>query len=666
MFETILIANRGEIACRILSTARRLGVRTVAVYADADRDAPFVRLADAAYPLGRSEPEHSYLRAERILCAALHAGAQAIHPGYGFLAENAQFAEACAREGIVFVGPPPSAIRAMGRKDAAKERMEQAGVRVLPGYSGEAQTVAALAAAAEEIGYPVLIKAVAGGGGKGMRRVDDARAFPRLLESAQREAEAAFGDARVLLEKYLARSRHIEVQVFADRHGQAVHLFTRDCSLQRRHQKVVEEAPAPGARDEIEQAACALALAATRAIGYEGAGTVELLADVSAGLLPERVYFMEMNTRLQVEHPVTERITGLDLVAWQLRVAAGERLPRTQSEITRHGHAIEVRLYAEDPARDFMPQSGRLAHLRLPAADAHVRVDAGFVEGDAVSVYYDALLAKIIVWGEDRAAAVRRLERALAATEVAGVVTNLALLAAIARDASFREGDVHTAFLHEHGERLLAPDPERDERLWMLACIGRLEARRARAASDPSPWADTRAFRVNEPHTDLLAFECAGDKRTFAVTFVRETVLVVLATRTVAVRHVRRVGAEVVCEVDGRRVRGVYVEHASGCFVFAEGSALDAPFWPSPLAHDDEAGDASFVKAPMPGKIHAVMVAEGERVARGQPLLSLEAMKMEHTLRAAGAGHVAALHVRVGEQVDEGRTLIVLHPEQEA
>ncbi|MDB4974672.1 MAG: D-ala D-ala ligase family protein [Myxococcaceae bacterium] len=666
MFESILIANRGEIACRVIATCKRLGIRSVAVYSDADREAPFVQLADRAIAIGRSEPAQSYLRSERILEAAELADVQAIHPGYGFLSENAAFAEACSERGIKFIGPPARAIRAMGLKDAAKELMERAGVRVVPGFRGARQDLAHLASAAAAIGYPVLIKAVAGGGGKGMRRVDQPRDFARQLESAQREAQTAFGDARVLLEKYLTRPRHIEVQVFADQHGNVVHLFERDCSLQRRHQKVLEEAPAPHASEAFRQAAYELAVRATRAVSYEGAGTIELIADVSGGLHESQVYFMEMNTRLQVEHPVTELITGLDLVEWQIRVASGEPLPCTQEQIARAGHAIEVRLYAEDPARDYMPQTGKLEYLALPRTGPHVRVDSGFVEGDTVSVFYDALLAKLIVWDVDRASAVRRLRAALREVQVAGVITNVALLGAIAAHPAFAAGDVHTGFLGEHAAGLQTRTYLHEEQLWTLVCAGRLEARRERAARDPSPWSDTRAFRINEPRRDVLSFAHEGAQLNIPVQFGAGETTLQLPSREVRLRNERLVGHELCCELDQLELRGLYVERAGRCFVFLGGHALEVSFWPSPLELEDEAALSNVLKAPMPGKVHAILVAPGDRVLRGQPLVSLEAMKMEHTLRAPRDGVVRELHGKLGEQVGEGQTLLVLSAGEES
>jgi 3-methylcrotonyl-CoA carboxylase alpha subunit len=662
MFESILIANRGEIACRVIATCKRLGVRAVAVFSEADRDSRFVAEADEAYFIGRSEPSHSYLRADLILDAALRAGAQAIHPGYGFLSENAGFARACAARGITFIGPPPEAIEAMGLKDAAKARMEAAGVRVVPDHRGSTDP-GALLRAAREIGFPVLIKAVAGGGGKGMRRVDDAQSFPQLLESAQREARAAFGDSRVLLEKYLARARHIEVQVFADRHGEVVHLFERDCSLQRRHQKVIEEAPAVGASPEFQRAIYDLAVRATRAVNYEGAGTIELIADVSQGLDPERVYFMEMNTRLQVEHPITESITGLDLVEWQLRVAAGEPLPLKQEQLVCRGHAIEARLYAEDPARDYLPQSGKLTHLKFPQ---HARVDAGFRQGDTISVYYDALIAKLIVWGHDRGEATRKLQHALAGVEVAGLTSNLQLLTAIAHDPDYLAGALHIGYLAERLDVLLREDPALTERLWILACAGRLAARqRGRSLS---PWSDTRAFRNTGPHADVLGFRQRGERVDVPVVFEGELCRLGLPSREVEVRAVALHDQQLSCEHEGRKLSGVYVATVERSFVFHAGHTLELGLAAAARAPGEvgqvKAGETTRVLAPMPGKIHAVSVEQGARVSKGQALLSLEAMKMEHTLRAPCAGIVRTLSANVGEQVEEGRSLVVLEAEE--
>src|SRR5208283_1457309 len=449
MFRKILIANRGEIACRVIATARRMSIATVAVYSDADARARHVEMADDAYPIGPPPARESYLRSDAIIDAARRSGAEVIHPGYGFLAENAAFAEACTAAGIVFIGPPPAAIRAMGSKAAAKALMERAGVPLVPGYHGDAQDAATLAAAAARIGYPVLIKASAGGGGKGMRIVERPDALAAAIEGAKREAAASFGDDRVLLERYLTRPRHIEIQVFADTLGNIVSLFERDCSIQRRHQKVLEEAPAPG-MDQVHRAAMnQAAIAAARAVGYVGAGTVEFIAEDG------RFYFMEMNTRLQVEHPVTEMITGQELVEWQLRVAAGEPLPLRQEQLRISGHAIEARVYAEDPARDFLPSIGTLAHLRQPAESAQVRVDTGVRQGDQITPNYDPMIAKLIVWGEDRTAAVRRLAGALIEYEVVGVQTNLGLLRAIAAHPAFEKAELDTSFIAHHADQLM-------------------------------------------------------------------------------------------------------------------------------------------------------------------------------------------------------------------
>lgn len=455
MFDSVLIANRGEIACRIIRTARQMGIRTIAVYSEADAGSPHVRMADDAHLIGPAPARDSYLVIDRMIEVAAASGAQATHPGYGFLSENADFADACATAGITFIGPPAEAIRQMGHKSAAKTLMEQAGVPVVPGYHGEDQSDDTLAAAAEDIGYPVLIKAAAGGGGKGMRRVDDPARFAKDLKAARREALSAFGNDHVLIEKFVARPRHIEIQVFADGQGNVVHLFERDCSLQRRHQKVVEEAPAPGMTAGLRQAMGEAAISAAKAIGYQGAGTVEFIVDGSRGLENAGFYFMEMNTRLQVEHPVTEMITGQDLVAWQLRVAAGEALPLSQDDIVLNGHAVEARLYAENPAKTFFPQPGLLTQLAFPPETGDLRVDSGIEEGQEVTVYYDPMIAKVIAWGEDRQTALDRLEAALRATRLEGVTTNLAFLAAVAAHPVFRRGEVDTGFIQTYLADLL-------------------------------------------------------------------------------------------------------------------------------------------------------------------------------------------------------------------
>ncbi len=509
MFEKILIANRGEIACRIVRSCRRLGIRTVAVYSEADRGARHVELSDEAHLLGPAPARDSYLKAERIIEIARRAGAEAIHPGYGFLAENAGFAEACEAGGLVFIGPPAAAIRAMGSKSAAKAIMERAGVPLVPGYHGEDQDPARLADAAQAIGWPVLIKASAGGGGKGMRVVEGPQGFAAALAAARREASSAFGDDRMLVEKYLTRPRHIEIQVFGDRHGNLVQLFERDCSIQRRHQKIVEEAPAPGLTEAGRAAIGEAAVAAARAIGYQNAGTVEFI--VADGGDNDRFYFMEMNTRLQVEHPVTEMITGQDLVEWQLRVAAGEPLPCRQDELAIRGHAIEVRIYAEDPARDFLPATGRLRHLATPAESAHVRLESGVRAGDEVGIHYDPMLAKLIVWDEDRTSALRRLRSALEDCQVEGVTTNLELLGAIAAHPAFAAGELDTGFIERHRAELFSPPGPAPDPVLAIGALSELLRVQAEAAAqaarslDPhSPWHQASGWRLNDDNFHTL------------------------------------------------------------------------------------------------------------------------------------------------------------------
>jgi 3-methylcrotonyl-CoA carboxylase alpha subunit len=659
MFDSILIANRGEIACRVIETARRMGLRTVAVYSEPDAAARHVALADDAHLIGPASARDSYLKIENIVAAIKESGAAAVHPGYGFLSENAEFAEA----GAIFVGPPAAAIRAMGSKSAAKALMAEAGVPIVPGYHGEDQDPDRLAREAEATGYPVLIKAVAGGGGRGMRAVMNPEDFAAALESARREAEGAFGDGRVLLERYVTRPRHIEVQVFADSHGNAVHLFERDCSIQRRHQKVIEEAPAPGMTPERRAAMGEAAVAAARAIGYEGAGTVEFLADPSG-----EFWFMEMNTRLQVEHPVTEMITAEDLVEWQLRVAAGEDLPLGQDELEILGHAIEVRLYAEDPARGFMPATGTLAHLRFPEESAHVRVDTGVREGDEVSVHYDPMIAKLIVWDESRDAALRRLRGALAETQVVGVTTNVDFLLAIAWHSAFAAGEVDTGFIDRH---MAALSPERGaipDRILAIAAIHVLlrqtEAAALAAAGSAdshSPWHDTGGWRLNDHGRQTLRFD-AGEESA-AVTIHYERVggwRLDLPQGTVAARGERRADGGLILWLDGARIEAMAVDHAGSLNVMAGGQSHVLTLFDPIAAAEAMEAPAGSLKAPLPGKILQVLVAEGDSVRPGQALMILEAMKMEHTIAAPAAGKVATLRFAAGDQVEEGAELLVI------
>jgi 3-methylcrotonyl-CoA carboxylase alpha subunit len=659
MFTKILIANRGEIACRVIATARRLGIATVAVYSDADMQARHVELADEAWPIGPAPARQSYLSIERIIDAARRSGAQAVHPGYGFLSENAEFAEACAAAGIVFIGPPPAAIRAMGSKAAAKSIMERSGIPLVPGYHGDAQDVPTLSAAADRIGYPVLIKASAGGGGKGMRIVEGATELQAALDGAKSEARASFGDDHVLIEKYLTRPRHIEIQVFADTQGNTVSLFERDCSIQRRHQKVIEEAPAPGMDPARRRAMGEAAIAAARAVGYVGAGTVEFI--VEGGTF----YFMEMNTRLQVEHPVTEMITGLDLVEWQLRVAAGEALPLTQEQLRIDGHAIETRVYAEDPARDFLPSIGTLAHLRQPREDAHVRVDTGVRTGDAITPNYDPMIAKLIVWDIDRAAAVRRLASALAEYEVVGVRTNLDLLRAIAGHAAFAEAALDTGFIGRHPEVLAPPAEDTGPIIWAAAALAVLAdecaaiARLAARGADPwSPWAAPDAWRMNGDGYQDLLFRQGDETVTLRARIgASDEIDLSLPTGTVRARATETADG-MVLHVDGVRHRLRVVRRGAELVVIHAGrnhvvQRID-PLAPPSLDH---AGDDRLT-APIPARVARILVRPGDRVAKGAPLLVLEAMKMEITLSAPTEGIIATIHPAVDDMVEEGVELV--------
>ncbi len=660
MFSKILIANRGEIACRVIKTARRLGIKTVAVYSDADRNARHVALADEAVHIGPAPARESYLVADKLIDAARRTGAQAIHPGYGFLSENAGFAEACAGAGIVFIGPPPAAIRAMGSKSEAKKIMETARVPLVPGYHGDDQSPDLLAKEAARIGFPVLIKASAGGGGKGMRIVEEAGKFPDALAGAKREAKAAFADDHVLIEKYLTRPRHIEIQVFADGHGNCVYLFERDCSIQRRHQKVIEEAPAPNMDPARRKAMGEAAVAAAKAIGYVGAGTVEFIAD-----LDSTFYFMEMNTRLQVEHPVTEAITGQDLVEWQLVVAAGGRLPLGQEQLAIDGHAVEVRLYAEDPARNFLPSTGTLMHLRLPEEGPHVRVDTGVRQGDTVTPYYDPMIAKVIVHDRDRTSALRRMAALMGETEVVGVTTNAALLKALCAHPAFVGGEVDTGFIERHRASLFAALAPADDRAFAVATLARLAEWEAPAGS-PDPWDQKNGFRfLEEGHDEVqwkdgdrevaviarrrrgggLRLELPGGAQDARLKRIDDGRLAIsLGGDTFVATVVRRATA------DGRLEYSLFAEGASRRLVLVD---------PLDVTQYEAAGASeASVRSPLPGKIIDLKVTAGDSVSKGQPLLVLEAMKMEHTLAAPADGTIKSVRYAVGEQVAEGAELV--------
>ena len=622
MFKSVLVANRGEIARRVFATARRLGVETVAVFSEADRDAAHVRDADRAVMIGPAAARDSYLKGERVIAAAKAADAEAIHPGYGFLSENAEFAEAVMAAGLVWIGPPPSAIRAMGLKDAAKSLMAGAGVPVTPGYLGEDQSPARLKAEAQKIGFPVLIKAVAGGGGKGMRLVESAEAFEAALASCQREAAASFGDDRVLLETYVTRPRHIEVQVFGDSHGNVVHLYERDCSLQRRHQKVIEEAPAPGMSDQARAAVTEAAVKAAKAVGYVGAGTVEFIADASQGLRGDRIWFMEMNTRLQVEHPVTEKVTGLDLVEWQFRVAAGEPLPLRQEEITLSGHAVEARLYAETPSTGFLPSIGRLESFSLPT---YVRVDSGVDEGDVISPFYDPMIAKLIAHAPTRDEAIAELAQACGEVEIFPVKTNAGFLVRCLETPDFIVGSLDTGLIGRQLEALTAPAEPSPEALATAGWAFREAVERK--SGETTPWVDLKGFRLNAP-----------------------------AVATTRLFHGDR-ALEVDMPLEPSRF--IHVVSEEEVVVFESGEAFTFRDHPPAADAGGSASDGS-IRAPMPGKVTQLSVKPGDTVTKGQPLLTLEAMKMEHALAAPFDGTVEELSAQLGAQVAEGTVLAKL------
>jgi len=665
--DKILIANRGEIACRLIRTAKRLGIATVAVYSSADAHARHVDLADEAYCIGPAEAKKSYLNSERILQVARDSGATAVHPGYGFLAENARFATDCAAAGLIFVGPPVQAIEAMGSKSAAKQIMNAAGIPLVPGYHELDQSLQRLQLAAESIGYPLLIKASAGGGGKGMRVVNAAAEFDAALQGAKRESAAAFGDDRVLLEKYIQRPRHVEIQVFADTHNNIVHLFERDCSIQRRHQKVIEEAPAPGLGAETREKMGATAIAAARAIGYVGAGTVEFLLDRDGSF-----YFMEMNTRLQVEHPVTEMITGQDLVEWQLRVAAGEPLPCQQEELFITGHAIEARLYAEDPLKNFLPSIGPLRHLRLPQESPHVRVDSGVRQGDEVSIHYDPMLAKLIVWDHDRNLAIKRMQQALADFQVSGVTTNIGFLSQVITHRAFAAAELDTSFIEHHGADLFPEPGAASDRILALASLDLLLRRNAEAAAtaaistDPySPWHCTDGWRLNSDNHHVLNFIDGLHRIAVTVHYRDNHYVLELPGGRLSASGTLDAAGDLSADLDGVRCRSTIVRREEQITVISGGHShvllLDDPG----LQAGELDGGEGRLTAPMPGKIVAVLVNVGDQVKRGTALVVMEAMKMEHTIMAPLDGIVANLPFRVGDIVDEGVELLGFEPVEE-
>ncbi|MEY2824692.1 MAG: hypothetical protein RLZ64_1230 [Pseudomonadota bacterium] len=658
MFKKILIANRGEIACRVAATARRLGIRTVAVYSQADAQSQHVAMCDESVLIGPAPAKESYLKMERIISAARDTGAEAIHPGYGFLSENEAFAAACEASDIVFIGPPASAIRAMGSKSAAKALMEKARVPLVPGYHGERQESDFLRQQADAIGYPVLLKASAGGGGKGMRIVERSEDFEAALASCKREAINSFGDDRVLVEKYLQRPRHIEIQVFADTQGNYVYLFERDCSVQRRHQKVLEEAPAPGMTPERRQAMGEAAVNAARAVGYVGAGTVEFIANQNGSF-----YFMEMNTRLQVEHPVTELITGTDLVEWQLRVAAGEPLPLQQQDVHIDGHAIEARIYAENPEKGFLPSTGTLLHLRLPDAvnfaQGHVRIDAAVRQGDAITPHYDPMIAKLIVHGDDRSQALARMQQALNAIEIVGPSTNVAFLSRLIATPAFAGAELDTGLVERHHALLFPPAdavPVEMLALWLAKLMASDTARH-------DPWDSVQGWRLNGSYRRTLRFECDDQGFELNLEYSRDGWRMTTQSQQALLNHIAIDQADVSIQIDGRHLSGRVVRDDDRFHVFWQGQHRVIS-WSDPIAHAGESeSEGGRLTAPMPGKIVQLMVDEGASVEKGAPLLIMEAMKMEHTISAPANGKVEALNYAVGDQVAEGAQLLSFAPE---
>jgi 3-methylcrotonyl-CoA carboxylase alpha subunit len=665
MFDKILIANRGEIACRVIKTARRMGVRTVAVYSDADRNALHVSMADEAIHIGGSAARDSYLDIDKVIAAAKKTGAQAIHPGYGFLSENAVFCRRCAAENIVFIGPPTPAIEAMGSKSAAKQIMEKAGVPLVPGYHGDDQNPEIIRKAANDMGYPVLLKATAGGGGKGMRQVWSAEEFDSALAAAKREAMNGFGDDTMLVEKYLTQPRHIEIQVFCDSHGNAVYLFERDCSIQRRHQKVVEEAPAPGMTETLRAEMGQAAVRAAQAIDYIGAGTVEFLLDVDGSF-----YLMEMNTRLQVEHPVTEMITGLDLVEWQLQVAAGGTLPLQQNELKINGHAIEVRIYAEDPGNEFLPQTGKLHFLETPAESEHVRIDTGVIEGDEVSVFYDPMIAKLIVWDSNRQQALRRLSTALKDYRLNGVTTNIDFLYTVISHPAFCSADFDTGFIGKHEASLFSKtasqlgDTLPLAALYLILRQKQIIAERASNSVDAnSPWNNAHSWRLNQPAQHRFDLQFADEVIALSATAQSSNSDASFVVRSGDAEFTvsgELQGRVLLADINGHRQSVSVSEHDGGYSMYSAERAVHFNIKRPDLG--DNSGDATEnqLVAPMNGTVVSHLAAEGSVVKKGDPLLIMEAMKMEHTIRAPSNGTVKAFYYQPGELVSGGAELLQL------
>ncbi len=672
MFTKILIANRGEIACRVAATARRMGIKTVAVYSDADANSKHVAVCDEAVNIGPAAAKESYLCGDKIIAVALATGAQAVHPGYGFLSENADFADACVEAGLVFIGPPASSMRAMGSKSAAKSLMEKANVPLVPGYHGENQDADFLQEQGDRIGYPVLLKASAGGGGKGMRVIERSEDFKAALASCKREAISSFGDDKVLAEKYLTRPRHIEIQVFADTHGNCVYLHERDCSVQRRHQKVLEEAPAPGMTLDRRAAMGNAAVAAATAVGYVGAGTVEFIANQDGSF-----YFMEMNTRLQVEHPVTEMITGTDLVEWQLRVAAGQPLPKQQDELEIHGHAIEARIYAENPEKGFLPSIGTLRHMDTPSAvtfelggtpggaPAAVRIDSGVRQGDAISPFYDPMIAKLIVWGADRKQALARMSQALAEFQLVGLASNIAFLKRLVEGQAFSSADLDTGLIERNGDTLFPPAKAAPVGALALAAVALIESEKAASAgvsANPAdPWGNALGWRLNSAYQRQLWFadEYTGEKGyQVRMTYHPQGWDLSVGGIDADVSVTARDGADLSIKLGATSLHGTVRRDGEVFHVFTGGRHFSLHY-NDPMAHAGEAEAAGGrLTAPMPGKVVAVLATKGQQVRKGDPLVIMEAMKMEHTIAAPGDGLVEEILYQVGDQVADGAPLL--------
>jgi 3-methylcrotonyl-CoA carboxylase alpha subunit len=663
MFTKILIANRGEIACRVIKTAKKMGIATVAVYSDADADSLHVHMADEAVYLGPSPSRESYLLGEKVIAAAKLTGAQAIHPGYGFLSENAQFCRLCEQENITFVGPPVAAIEAMGSKSAAKTIMENAGVPLVPGYHGDDQSTAILKQSADAMGYPVLLKATAGGGGKGMRQVWSESEFSQALAAAKREAKSSFGDDTMLVEKYLTQPRHVEIQVFCDNHGNAVYVFERDCSVQRRHQKIIEEAPAPGLSEALREQMGQAAIKSAEAIGYQGAGTVEFLLDVDGSF-----YFMEMNTRLQVEHPVSELISGLDLVEWQLRVAAGETLPKNQQQLQINGHAFEARIYAEDPNNDFLPATGKLNYLHTPEENRFVRIDTGVRQGDEVSIYYDPMIAKLIVWDENRDKALQRLAKALSEYRISGVTTNIDFLYNLATCEPFKQAKLDTGFIEKHEKIIFHEDKQSlaDElpiaALYLVLAQARKANEKAKATNDPhSPWNTTNAWRANEAHLHQFVIHhkdndypaCIEEKRNGGSSHY----LIKVDGKTVDGQG-SIADDTLYVDINGYRCRAQVGINEDQISLYRQNGVITFSQVAPDCGDQNDQGDDGGLTAPMNGTIVSLLVKTGEAVSKDQPLVIMEAMKMEHSIKAPCDGIVSEFYFSPGDLVDGGSTLL--------